>query len=155
LLLILSPLAVALLFVWDSLRGKLLPLVMERTFGYAVILIGILLAHRLVVSPLAAMLRSRTNLDFYLLEGMFIASVIMVVPALRRRVAESLRYLFSTNIIHVRDATRNLSLKLSQNASLDREDLIEWFAVTSTMRSWLTHSQLRTRSSYFRWPIVP
>ena len=128
LLLILSPLAVALLFVWHSQRGKLLPLVMERTLGYAVILIGMLLAHRLVVSPLAAMLRSRTNLDFYLLEGMFLALVILFVPALRRRVAESLRYLFSTNVNHVRQATRNLSLKLSQNATLDREDLIEWFA---------------------------
>jgi len=86
------------------------------------------LAARLVVSPLAAILRSRTNLDFYLLEGMFIALVILFVPALRRRVAESLRYLFSTNVNHVRQATRNLSLKLSQNATLDREDLIEWFA---------------------------
>jgi len=27
--------------VWHSLRGKLLPLVMERALGYAVILIGI------------------------------------------------------------------------------------------------------------------
>ena len=128
LLLILSPLAVALLFVWHSLRGRVLPLVMERTLGYAVILVGLLLSHRLIVAPVIAMLRTRANVDFYLLEGILIAAVILVVPALRRRVAESLRYLFSTNIIHVRDATRNLSLRLSQNATFDRDDLIRWFA---------------------------
>ncbi len=128
LLLTLSPLTVAMLFVWHSLREKLFPLVIERTLGYGVMLIGILLAHRLVVSPLAAMLRAKANVDFYLLEGIFVASVILVVPRFRRRVGEALRYLFSTNVIHVRDATRKLSLRLSQNATFDRLELLHWFA---------------------------
>ncbi|MGV3485994.1 MAG: sensor histidine kinase [Planctomycetaceae bacterium] len=124
----LSPLAAALLFVWYSLRGRLLPLVMERTFGYAVILAGILLTHQLLIAPIAATLRAKTGIDFLIIEGILVTLAVLAVPSLRLRVAESLRYLFSSNVFQVRDATRRLSLKLSQHASLDADDLVGWFA---------------------------
>lgn len=65
----LSPLGAAMLFVWHSMRGRLLPLVMERTFVYAVILISLLLAQRLIVTPMAGWLRSKTGIDFFLLKA--------------------------------------------------------------------------------------
>ncbi len=124
----LSPLGVSLLFVWHSLRGRLMPLVMERTFGYAVFLLGIALTNRLVIAPLNSFLKGKSNFDLLLIEGILVALVVLVVPSFRARVAESLRYLFSSNVLQVRDATRQLSLRLSQNASLDRDELVQWFA---------------------------
>jgi len=124
----LSPLAAGLLFVWHSLRGRVLPLIMERTVGYAVIFVGLLLLHRLAVTPLVRMMGAKTNIDFVWIEGILIASVVLVVPSLRRRVGESLRYLLSTNVGQVRDAMRGLALRLAQNGSNDRDELLTWFA---------------------------
>lgn len=128
LLAIISPLAAALLFVWHSMRGRLLPVVMERTFIYAVALALLLLAHRLLLTPLIGWMRVKTNIDFFLVEGILLAAVILLVPKLRSRVAESLRSLFSTNVVHVRNAIRQTALKLSQNAVLDSDVLTQWFA---------------------------
>lgn len=128
LLAIMSPLAAAMLFVWHSMRGRLLPVVMERTFLYAVGLISLLLVHRLLLTPIFASLRAKTKIDFFFIEGILIAAVIFAVPSLRNRVAESLRQLFSTNVVQVRNAIRQVALKLSQNASRDTTDLMRWFA---------------------------
>ncbi len=119
LLAILSPTAAAMLFIWHSMRGQLLPVVIERAFLYAVGLIAILLVQRLLVTPVVGWLRVKTSIDFFFIEGIAIAAVILVVPTLRMRVAESLRQLFSTNVVQVRNAIRQLALKLSQNSSRD------------------------------------
>lgn len=124
----LSPLGAAWLFVWHLLRGRLLPLVMERTFAYGAILVGTLLIHRLVVAPFAGVLRAKTDIDFLMVEGIVAIFVILAVPTLRARVGEALRYLFSRNVFQIRDATRRLSLKISQNASLGTDELVQWFA---------------------------
>ncbi len=129
LLAILSPLVAAVLFIWHSMRGHLLPVVIERAFFYAVGLIAILLVHRLLITPVMAWLYVKTSIDFFFVEGILIAAVILCVPALRMRVAESLRLLFSTNVVQVRNAIRQLALKLSQNASRDTAELTTWFAV--------------------------
>ncbi|MCM2371146.1 sensor histidine kinase [Aporhodopirellula aestuarii] len=124
----LSPLGAALLFVWHSLRGRLLPLIMERTVGYAVIFVGIMLLHRLAIVPLVRSMGAKTNVDFFWIEGMMIAAVVLCIPTLRRRVGESLRYLLSTNVNQVRDEMRGLTLRLAQNGSNDRAELLRWFA---------------------------
>jgi len=128
LLAVISPLAAAMLFVWHSMRGRLLPVVMERTFLYAVGLISLLLIHRLLLAPIFASLRATTTIDFFFIESVLIAVVIFMVPSLRSRVAESLRQLFSTNVVQVRNAIRQVALKLSQNASRDTTELMRWFA---------------------------
>lgn len=64
----------------------------------------------------------------FFVEGILITMVILWVPSLRARVAEALRNLFSTNVTQVRNATRQVALKLSQNASLDTAELVRWFA---------------------------
>jgi signal transduction histidine kinase len=128
LLSIVSPLAVALLFVWHSMRGRLLPVVMERTFIYAVSLLSLLLIHRVLLAPMLGWARTKTNIDFFFVEGILVAAVILLVPSLRTRVAESLRQLFSTNVVHVRNAIRQVALKLSQNAGRDATELTHWFA---------------------------
>lgn len=125
---VMSPLVAAILFVWHSMRGRLLPVVMERTFLYAVGLISLILIHRVLFAPLFSWLRARTSIDFFFVEAVVIASIVLLVPSLRSRVAESLRYLFSVNVVQVRDAIRQLALKLSQNASRDTGELIRWFA---------------------------
>jgi len=138
----LSPLAVSLIFVWHSMRGRLLPLVMERTFAYAVLLIFLSLVHRLVMTPIVGWLRSKTGIDFFLVEGILVAAVILAVPTLRGRVAESLRTLFSNNVVDLRAAIRQLALSLSQNAMRDTAALALWFADEVRRRIDLDHVTL-------------
>jgi C4-dicarboxylate-specific signal transduction histidine kinase len=81
-----------------------------------------------LLTPLIGWARSKTNIDFFFVEGILVAAIVLAVPSLRTRVAESLRQLFSTNVVHVRNAIRQVALKLSQNAGRDTEELTHWFA---------------------------
>lgn len=124
----LSPMAVAILFVAYSMRGKLLPLVLERTFAYAAILVGILLIHRLLVTPLAAWLKERFGIDFVLIEGIVLLMIVWAIPSLRARVTESLGYLFSHNVLRARESIRQTSLGLARFDGRDGRELAQWFA---------------------------
>ncbi len=123
-----SPAIVSLLFVWHTLRGSLMPLVMDRSLAYGAMLLAFLLAHRLLVSPTLFRWWAQTGIDFQLVEGIAIAVLIVLWRPLRARVAESLHYLFGSNVFQVRTAIRALSVSLSRNASRPVEELIPWFA---------------------------
>jgi signal transduction histidine kinase len=124
----LAPLVPAALFVWAALRQRILPLVLDRTLMYGSFLILGLLLHRLTITPLSVWVRERTNIDLIIVEAIAVIGTILVVPHLRNRASEALRCLFSTNVFKVRDATRQLSVALSQNSALDAEQLSIWFA---------------------------
>ncbi len=124
----LSPLILEGLFIWYSLKHRVLPLVMDRTLLYAVSLILGLLLHQLIVSPVAAHVRDQYNIDLSILEAILLIGILLLTPPLRKRIREALRYLFSTNVFHVRDATRLLSVSLSQRSHLEPSALAQWFA---------------------------
>ncbi len=124
----LSPLVPEGLFVWYALRHRVLPLVMDRSLVYASTLILILLFHQLAIDPIIATVKERTKVDLHLVEAIIFIGMFVLIPPLRMRSREALRYLFSTNVFHVRDATRLLSLSLSQQANLEPDALVQWFA---------------------------
>lgn len=131
LLVILSPLSVIMLFLWYTLRDKLLPLVFERSLVYGGTLVLIMLFHRVLVVPFAESMRRESSLDVILVEGIFLVVIILAWPPLRGRVRESLRYLLSRNIFQVREAMRQLSLQISQQDSRSLNDLCDWFTRNS------------------------
>ena len=110
---------------------RVLPLVMERTLGYAVILVGLLLSHRLIVAPVIAMLRTRANVDFYLLEGILIAAVILVVPALphgaeaRDQSISLLRAKGIDAVIPFRTMLAEIIEKTQTNRNYQKSDLLQ------------------------------
>ena len=128
LMIIMSPLFPAFLFVWYILRQRLLPLVVERTFVYGAFLAIMLLLHRVTITPWTSAMRERSNLDFVLIEWILVFGFIMSWRPLRERVRASLRYLLSNDVFYIRDATRLLSVELSQQTERNSDELVSWFS---------------------------
>ena len=128
LMIIMSPLFPAFLFVWYILRQRLLPLVVERTFVYGAFLAIMLLLHRVTITPWTSAMRERSNLDFVLIEWILVFGLIMSWRPLRERVRASLRYLLSNDVFYIRDATRLLSVELSQQTERNSDELVSWFS---------------------------
>ena len=124
----LSPLILEGLFVWYALKHRVLPLVMDRSMLYASTLVLGLLLHQLVVSRLAASASEHMNIDLSIVEAIVVITVLLLIPSLRKRFREALRYLFSNNVFVVRDAIRHLSVSLSQQSHLEPVALAQWFA---------------------------
>ncbi|MGN6544269.1 MAG: sensor histidine kinase [Aureliella sp.] len=128
LLLILTPLLPALLFVWYSLNQRMLPLVMERTLVYGAFLVSLLLLHRLLIEPLASSLQARAKVDIVLVEGWMLVGLVLLWPPLRTRFREAVRYLLSTNVHQIRDATRRLSVEMSQLSWQSIDQFVDWMS---------------------------
>lgn len=126
--LILSPLLPALLFVWHALNQRLLPLVMERTLLYGATIIILLFLHRLLIEPIANNVGARANVDILMIEGWMFIVIVLAWPPLRSRFREAVRYLLSSNVHQIREATRKLSVEMSQLASQSTDELSEWMA---------------------------
>ncbi len=130
LLTVLLPLFPAILFVWNVLRQRMLPIVVERTFIYGGVLAIVVLLHRLLVAPLASAASQRLNLDFLLIEWICIFSLILLVRPLRQRARGALRHLLSNDPLQLGDITRQLSVELSQQSEMSVQKLATWFAET-------------------------
>jgi signal transduction histidine kinase len=123
----LSPLIPEGLLIWYALKHRVLPLVMDRSMVYASALVLGLLLHQLIIGQIAEAARGRIGIDVSIVEAIVLIVVFLLVPPIRTRFRESLRYLFSNNVFKVRDATRNLSVAISQKANLAPEALAQWF----------------------------
>lgn len=126
--LILSPLFPALLFVWHALNQRLLPLVMERTLLYGASVITLLFLHRLLIEPIANSVQARAHVDILMVEGWLFIAIVLAWPPLRNRFREAARYLLSSNVHQIRTATRKLSVEMSQLELQSSEELIDWMA---------------------------
>ncbi len=124
----LSPLISAFLFLWYILRQRLLPLVIERTFVYGGILAIAFLLHRVTITHWASALGDRSHLDIVLIEWILLFGLVMIWRPLRERVRAALRYLLSSDVAHIRDATRQISVQLSQQMERSPEELVDWFS---------------------------
>ncbi|MCY2984279.1 MAG: ATP-binding protein [Planctomycetota bacterium] len=123
----LSPLIPEALLIWYALKHRVLPLVMDRSMVYASALVLGLLLHQLIIGQIAEAARGRLGIDVSIVEAILLIVLFLLVPPIRTRFRESLRYLFSNNVFKVRDATRNLSVALSQKANLEPDALAQWF----------------------------
>ncbi len=148
----LSPLLPSMLFVWYTLSQRLLPLFVERTLAYGGLLVVMFLFHRVTISRLTTAIQERVDFDFILLEVALLAILILSWTPLRRRVLESLRYLLSRNVLEVRDATRRLSVRLSQEATRTPEDLVRWFetAVAQELKLLFVRAEIDDLTTQYR-----
>lgn len=124
----LCPVVPALIFAYYIFRRRLIPLVFERTLVYAGILFCVFYLHRLTISPLMKKYGDKFQFDFFLLEGVLLAALVMAYGPLRSRVNEGLRYLVGRDVKQYRDRIRTLSVELSQRAGHSSENLLHWFA---------------------------
>lgn len=124
----LSPVVPALMFAWYVFRHRLMPIVFERTLVYGGSLIAVVWLHHVTISPLTAVLEKHSRFDFVVLEIVLFVALIMAWRPLRERVSESLQYLLSSSVTRVRDATRELSVQLSQRSSESPEALARWLS---------------------------
>ena len=93
---LMTPLAPALLFAYFVIHYRFMQRMLERTFVYGTVLAAVLLFHRLVVDGLVERLDRRFRVDFAIAEGVLLFLVVLAYQPIRRRVAESLRYLLGT-----------------------------------------------------------
>lgn len=140
-LIALSPIVPALMFAWYVFRHRLMPIVFERTLIYGGSLIAVVWLHHVTIAPLTAVLEKRSRFDFVVLEIVLFVALVMAWRPLRERVSESLQYLLSSSVARVRDATRDLSVQLSQRSSETPESLTRWLC--TALRSSLQVTSVR------------
>lgn len=140
-----SPSMAVSLFVWHTLRQRLMPLVFERTLIYGAFLVIVLLMHQQFVRPLTDALQRKANVDFVILEFIVLLSFVLAWKPLRNRFAEATRYLLSKDLVQVRERIRQLALQLSRHALLPPLDLRHWLErmivqdlEVDTAKIWLT-----------------
>lgn len=125
-LMALSPVVPAIVFAWYAFRHRLLPIVFERTLVYGGCLIAVFWLHHVTIAPLTDALERKSRFDFVVLEIILFVALVLAWKPLRERVSESLRYLLSSSVTRVRDATRELSVQLSQKSSESPESVTQW-----------------------------
>ncbi|MCA9037303.1 MAG: hypothetical protein KDA91_19340 [Planctomycetaceae bacterium] len=123
----LLPLIPALLFVWYTLRQRLLPLVLERTILYGAAIVAILMVHRLVVTPISAAVERTSDLDFVLIESLAVLLAVLAYTPVRARVREALRNLVSRDLMQTREAARRIAVDLSRRSGDSPNEIIHWF----------------------------
>ena len=124
---LMMPLAPALLFAYFVIHYRFMQLILERTFVYGTVLAAVLLFHQLVVDGLVERLDRRYRIDFAIAEGVLLFLVILAYQPIRRRVAESLRYLLGHSLDKVRERTRRLSVGIWQHLDDSPQAMVDWF----------------------------
>ncbi len=122
----LSPTLAVTLLVWHTLHQRLMPLVVERTLIYGALLVIVMLMHQQFIRPLTDMLERQSNVDFVILEFVLLIGLVLAWRPLRQRFSEASRYLISTDLLHIRDRTRQLSLQLSRHALQPADEIRRW-----------------------------
>ncbi len=139
-----SPSLAVTLLVWLTLRQRVMPLLVERTLIYGAFLVVVMLMHQLFVRPLTDMLQRKSNVDFVILEFILLIGLVLAWRPLRQRFSEASRQLVSTNWLHIRDKTRQLSLQLSRHSLRPVDEIRYWLEQATvadidveTTRVWL------------------
>ena len=141
------PLIPAVVFVWFTFKSRLLPVVFEQSIIYGGIVLSILLLHRLIITPIMISMRERFDVDFIIIEVLMVTSLIWWIRPLRRRAAESLRFLLSPNAFRVRDSTRSLAREVAQRPVVSTDVHCDWFVHQLRERFELSWACIVHRSS--------
>jgi hypothetical protein len=123
----LTPVAPAILFGYFVGRFQLLPLILERTFVYAGIVVGLLLFHRVALQGFTDELSSRLGVDLAIVQGMLAVALVLAYRPLRQRAGESLRYLLGHRVHETRDRIRSLAVSLTERAGQPEAEQLAWF----------------------------
>ncbi len=124
---LMAPLVPALLFAYFVIQFRFMQLMVERTFVYGTVLAAVLLFHQLVVDRLVDQLDRHFHLDFAIVEGGLLFLIILAYQPIRRRVAESMRYLLGHSLDEVRERTRRLSVGIWHHIDDSPQAVMDWF----------------------------
>ena len=127
LLVALSPLPLVLLVGYFIIRFNFLQLVLGRVFVYGVVVVAVVLFHQIILSELWQVLSEHYRVDFALVSGLAIAALVLMVPPLRSRSAEALRYLLGQRVDRQRQRSRNLVMAMAAHCGEPEADVLEWF----------------------------
>lgn len=127
LLVMLSPVAPAMVYAYYVLRYDFTKIVVERSLVYAAIVTAAVLLHELTIRPVTSQLSGRFGLNFAIVEALLVIGLIVLYSPLRRRTAEALRYLIGERVGPMRDQTRQMAVAMSEYAARPREQLLRWF----------------------------
>ncbi len=125
--LVLSPLALILLFAYFILRHNFMQLVLERSIVYGVIVIGVVIAHRFLLRDFLTQFGEQFSFDFAFVEAAILIALILAYRPLRQRTAEALRYLMGERVTTLRQQTRAISLEMAALTGQSPRQLIAWF----------------------------
>ncbi len=141
---LMMPLVPALLFAYFVIQYRFMQLILERTLVYGALLAAVLLFHQLVVDDLVDRLDRTFKINFVIVEGVILFFIILAYQPMRRRVAESLRYLLGHSLEPVRERTRKISIGIWQHLADSPPELLDWFVDSlsesfgiSTAAAWL------------------
>lgn len=124
---ILSPALPTLWFAYYVIRYQFLELVLERTVVYGAIVAGAVLLHGFLQRHTTDPLEDRLHVDLGMLEALLILVLILGYQPLRRRVAESLRFLLGRNAADFRVQTRRLAVEQWEHLGDPPQALLDWF----------------------------
>ena len=123
----LSPLPLVLLVGYFIIRFHFLQLVLGRVFVYGAVVVAVVLFHQIILSELWQTLSEHYRVNFAVVSGLAIAALVLMVPALRSRSAEALRYLLGQRVDRQRQRSRNLVMAMAAHCGKPEADVLEWF----------------------------
>ncbi|HUG89920.1 MAG TPA: ATP-binding protein, partial [Planctomycetaceae bacterium] len=127
LVVIVSPVAPALVFAYFVVRHRFAPLIVERTLIYGGILLALLLLHHVVVENYRNELSARYRIDLAIVEGILAVVLVLGYPPLRRRILDAVHNLLGSSPGTARRQVGALSVELSSRAGRPPAELFEWF----------------------------
>ncbi len=134
---VLAPLLPVVLFTYFVVRFNFLQLFVERTILYAAAAVILLLVYQLALHDVHARIEQDYGINAEILQGTLILLLALLLPPLRRRILESLRYLVAgARMVTLRDQIRRIAVYITQHAGNAPPQLLAGFAeeLTQAMR---------------------
>ncbi len=124
---VLSPVLLTLVFGYFVVRFNFMQIVIERSMLYAVMLLAVALIYHFFWQRLWGELSASYRVDLSILAAAVLIVLILLVEPARKRISESLRYLFGERMARLRMSSRRLALAMSRKTGEPEGPLVEWF----------------------------
>ncbi len=114
---VLAPLLPVVLFTYFVVRFSFLQVFVERTVLYAAAAVLLLLLYQLALHNVHARIEERYGVNAEILQGTLVFALVLLIPALRRRLLESLRYfVLGGHIDALREQIRRIAIHITEHA---------------------------------------
>ena len=126
---VLAPLMPVLLFTYFVVRFNFLQLFLERTLLYAAVAVIVLLVYQFALHDVHARIEERYGINVKILQGALVFLLVLLLPQLRHRILESLRYFVAgQRLVALRDQIRRIAVHITEHAGESPADLFAGFA---------------------------
>lgn len=127
----LTPIPLVLLVSYFIVRFNFMQLVLERVVIYGALVVTAILFHTVFLQDVWNTLSDRFRIDFVIVEGIILGSLILLIRPLRQRSAEALRYLLGQSIHQFRSQTRQFARQLVEQGDNPPVAILDWFCRTA------------------------